>query len=411
MQLHFIIVLGLTFERFKQVSDIVLDQQRTTQNAHDLVDGPADLKVVFDDSDEAIGDNGNVYLYAYSILGLSPEGFDSQVLFNPFEKEFDLPPVLVKECDVLGRKIEVVRIVRERSLKVERIVNDTSDGKGLVLLVPFSNKADGLIPQDVILPVKQVFSCFDTIVWMELLTYDEEGSRLLNGEEPGEVKVASIKHIAGQLFVCKPVHRVNIVDFCISNPVEYRYLRDDIDLGVNPDARFSTSELCPAEYRHTEVDGRGINSIEPPMQFKLLRNASMLCLRNHIEGKLFVDTIVSESVGLRQHLTVDWKPAESEKEGFVTMRNCDICEFPETSTTKQLTKHQNLQVTPMRERPTAGMIVVLDCKPFEESFGKKPRDLSENILPLMHLYSIFELGAKVCISKVRQDFQKVKLCA
>ena len=50
MQLHFIIVLGLTFERFKQVSDIVLDQQRTTQNAHDLVDGPADLKVVFDDS-------------------------------------------------------------------------------------------------------------------------------------------------------------------------------------------------------------------------------------------------------------------------------------------------------------------------------------------------------------------------
>ncbi len=86
MQLHFIIVLVLTFERFKQVSDIVLDQQRATQNAHDLVDRPADLKVVFDDSDEAISDNGNMYLYADSILGLAPESFDSQVLFNPFEK-------------------------------------------------------------------------------------------------------------------------------------------------------------------------------------------------------------------------------------------------------------------------------------------------------------------------------------
>ena len=150
MQLHFIIVLGLAFERFKQVSDIVLDQQRTTQNAHDLVDGSADLKVVFDDSNEAIGDDGNVYLYADSILGLPPEGFDAQVLFNPLEKEFDLPPVLVKECNVLGRKIEVVRIVRERSLKVGRIVNDTSDGKGIVLLVPFSSKAYGLIPQDII---------------------------------------------------------------------------------------------------------------------------------------------------------------------------------------------------------------------------------------------------------------------
>lgn len=86
MQLHFIIVLVLTFERFKQVSDIVLDQQRATQNADDLVDRPADLKVVFDDSDEAIGDNGNMYWYADSILGLAPKSFDSQVLFNPFEK-------------------------------------------------------------------------------------------------------------------------------------------------------------------------------------------------------------------------------------------------------------------------------------------------------------------------------------
>ena len=86
MQLHFIIVISLTFERFKQVSDIVLDQQRTTQNAHDLVDRPSDLKVVFDDSDDAVGDDGNVYLYSDSILGLTPEGFDAQVLFNPFEQ-------------------------------------------------------------------------------------------------------------------------------------------------------------------------------------------------------------------------------------------------------------------------------------------------------------------------------------
>ena len=411
MQLHFIIVLILTFERFKQVSDIVLDQQRATQNAHDLVDRPADLKVVFDDSDEAISDNGNMYLYADSILGLAPESFDSQVLFNPFEKEFDLPPVLVKECDVLGRKIEVVRIVSERSLEVGCIVNDTPDGQGIVLPVPLAGKTDGLVSQDVVIAVKQVFSSLDNIVRIELFPYDEEGSRQLNGEEPFEVKVASIKYIAGQWFICKPVHRVDIMDFCIGNPVEHWYLCDDIDLGVNPNARFGLSELRPVEHGHAEVNGRGIDSIEPPMQFKLLRDAFTLCQRNHIEGKLFIDTIVSESVGFRQHLTVDWKPAESEKEGLITMRNSNIREFPETPTTKQLTKHQNLKVAPMRERPTAGMIVVLDCKPFEESFGKKPRDLSENILPLMHLCSIFELGAKVCISKVRQDFQEVKLCA
>ena len=411
MQLHFIIVLGLAFERFKQVSDIVFDQQRTTQNAHDLIDGPADLKVVFDDSDEAIGDDGNVYLYSDSILGLTPEGFDAQVLFNPLEKEFDLPPVLVKECDVLGCKVEVVRIVRERSLKVGRIVNNTSDGKGIVLLVPFSSKSDGLIPQDVILPVKQVFSSFDNKVRMELLPYDEEGARLFNGKESGEVKVASIKHITGKRLIGEPVHRVNIVDFCISNPVEYGYLCDDIDLGVNPDARFGTSELCPAEYRHTEVDGCGIDGIESSVQLKLLRNASALCQRNHIEGKLFIDTIVSESVGLRQHLTVDWKPAESEKEGLVTMRNRDICEFPEAPTAEQLAKHQNLQMAPMRERPAASVIVVLCNEAPKLPLRKEQGYLCENVLPDMHICTDFDLAAKVAISKVGQDFQMVKLCA
>lgn len=411
MQLHFIIVLGLTFERFKQVSDIVLDQQRTTQNAHDLIDGPSDLQVVLDDSDEAIGDNGNVYLYADSILRLSPKGFNAQVLFNPFEKEFDLPPVLVEECNILGRKIEVVRIVRERSLKVGRIVNDASNGNGIVLLVPFSGKANGLISQNVVLPVKQVFSCFDNIVWMELLTYDKEGSRLFNGKEPGKVKVASIKHITGKRLIGEPVHRVNIVDFCISNPVEYGYLGDDIDLGVDPDARFGTSELCPAEHRHTEVDGCGIDGIESSVQLKLLCNASALCQRNHIEGKLFIDTIVSERIGLRQHLPVDWKPAESEKEGLVTMRNSDICEFPEASTAEQLTEHQSQQVAPMRERPAAGMIVVLCNETSKLPLRKEQGYLCENVLPDMHICADFDLAAKVAISKVGQVFQKVKPCA
>ena len=411
MQLHFIIVLGLAFERFKQVSDIVFDQQRTTQNAHDLVDRPSDLKVVFDDSDDAVGDDGNVYLYSDRILGLTPEGFDAQVLFNPFEKEFDLPPVLVKECDVLGRKIEVVRIVRERSLKVGRIVNNTSDGNGIVLLVPISSKADGLIPQDIIFSVKQVFSCFDNIVRMELLTYDEEGTRLFNGKEPGKVKVASIKHITGKRLIGEPVHRVDVVDFCISNSVEYGNLCDNIDLGVNPDARFGASELCPAEHRHTEVDGCGIDGIESSVQLKLLCDASALCQRNHIEGKLFIDTIVSESVGLRQHLTVDWKSAESEKEGLITMRNSDICEFPETPTTKQLTEHQSQQVAPMRERPAASVIVVLCNETSKLPLRKEQSYLCENVLPDMHICADFDLAAKVAISKVGQVFQKVKPCA
>lgn len=36
---------------------------------------------------------------------------------------------------------------------------------------------------------------------------------------------------------------------------------------------------------------------------------------------------------------------------------------------------------------------------------------SASALTIVNCAYIFELGAKVCISKVRQDFQEVKLCA
>lgn len=85
MQLHFIIIFVLTFEWFKQTSGIFLDQQGTALYAHDFVDGPTKLKVMFDDSDETIVDNGILYIYADCIFGLAPKGFDAQVLFNPFE--------------------------------------------------------------------------------------------------------------------------------------------------------------------------------------------------------------------------------------------------------------------------------------------------------------------------------------
>ena len=411
MQLSFVIIPSLIFERLQQVSDVVLDQQRAAQDAHDFDDGTSQLEVVFNDSDEAIGDDGNMYLYAYGILRSSPEGLDAEVLLDPFKEQLHLPAILVQHGNILCGKVEVVRVVCEGPMQLRSVINDAPEREGIILLVPLSRETDRLVTKDVVRAFREVIPFLDFIIGMKLLTYDEERPRLMDGEEPCEVKVASVKHIAGQWLIGKPVHSVDIVQSGGSDPVEYGNLCNDVNLCVNLDAGLGSSELRPAEYGQAKVNGRGVHGIEPAVQLKRLCDALALCNGDHVKGKLLKDAIVPEVVGPGQHLPVDGLVAEAEKECFSTMGERDICKLPEASTSQELGEHQNQQMAPMTQSPASGMVVVLYGQALEMTLREESCYLSEYILTYMHNGVYFDSAAKVAISKVRHDFQKIKRCA
>ena len=406
-----IVWLLLIFRRDEKLLDVILGEQGTTQDAHNLHDRTPKFEVVLDDGNETVGDNGDVDLYSDGILGISPKFLDLEVLLNPLEEQFDLPSVLVKESDVLGWKVEVVRIICECPMKVLCIEYNASDGKGIVLPVPLAGESDCLVSQDVVLSFKQVFSCFGNIVRTELFPYDEECSRLLNGEEPGEVKVASVKHIAGETLVCDPVHRIDIVHVGIGDSVEHRNLRDNIHLSVDLDARLRASEFRPKKERHAEVNGSGVHSIEPAVQFKLFRNASGLGNGHHMEGKLLKDAIVPEVISLRKRTLVNGCLPESEVKRLLSMSCCYICEFSQPSATHKLSEHKDKQLAPMRRNPISGPVAGLRHKAFEIPLWQEAGDLSKNVLSMMHICPKFDLGTKVRISKVRQGSENLLCCA
>ena len=366
---------------------------------------------MLNDGNEAVGDDGHMYLYADSIFGFSPETLDLEVLLDPFEKQLHLPPVFIEQGDVLCTEEEVVCVVDEASMKLWRIIDNSSDSTGVFLLILLLGEADGLVFEYIVCSVENTLAIDDLICWFALLPNNKECSKHIDSIESGEVKVAPVKHIARQRFVCEPVHRVNIVHLGIGDSVEDWNLRDDINLGMDPDARLCTPELCPSEYGHAEINSRRVNGIESSMQFELLRDASGLGNRHHVESELLKDTMVSESVGLGQHLSVDGLVAKAEVFGLLTMCDCNICEFPQASATYELAKHQNQQMVPVGHRPAFGSVVVLGEYSPELPLREELYHLCKNEYPRMHICSDFESDAKVSISKPGQGIAGLKRCA
>ena len=399
------------FERVEQVLDAVHGERRLAKDTHDFEDGPANLEVVLNNGNEAVGDDSNVYLYADCIFGFSPETLDLEVLLDPFEKQLHLPPVFIEQGDVLRTEVEVVRIVDEASMKLWCIIDNSSDNTGILFLILLLGEANGLVFEYIVCSVENALAIDNLIYRLALLPDDKESSEYINPIESGKVEVASVKHIARQRLVCEPVHRVDIMHLGIGDSVENRNLCDDINLSMDSDARLCASELCPSEYGHAEINSRRVDGIESSMQLELLRDASGLGNRHHVESELLKDTMVSERVGLRQHLSVDGMVAKAKVFGLLTMCGCNICEFHQASASNELAKHQNQQMVPVRHRPAFGSVVVLGKYSPELPLREELYYLCKNEYPRMHICSDFESDAKVSISKPGQGIAGLKRCA
>ena len=197
-----IIGVLLILRRDEEFQNVILGEQGTAQDSHDLHDWTSKFEIVLNDSDKTVCDDGNMNLDTHGIVTFSPERLDPEVLLDPFEKQLDLPPVFIKESDVLGSKIEVVSVVSERAVQVRSIVDDTPDLAWILLLVLLLREDNGLVTQDIVRSVKDVFSVNNLIVRAFLLTNDKEGSGYGNLIKSGEVKVASVKDIACQRLIC-----------------------------------------------------------------------------------------------------------------------------------------------------------------------------------------------------------------
>jgi len=327
------------------------------------------------------------------------------------KKQFDLPSVAVKKGNFFCFEVEVVGVVGEGSSKVRGIEYDAPERNRIVFTVSLACEPNRLVPQDIVISFKHVFTFRYFIIRMGLLPYDEESSSLLNCVESGEIKVSPVKYIAGVPFVYEPVHGLGVMHICIADSVKDRYFRGNINLSMNLDARLCAPELCPSIDRHAQVDGSGINGIEPSVEFKLFGDTFGLDNRHNVKGKLLKDSRVSEAVCFGKNAPVDGNLSKSQVKRSFGMGNSNICEFSKTMAAYELAVHNDQHMTPVGWCHPGCPVFVFYYQSFEVTFREKLHNLCENIFANVHACSNLYLNTKEQNSKGRQGYERLAYCA
>ena len=111
---------------------------------------------MLNNGNKAVSDDGDMNLYPDSIFGFAPKCFDAKVLLNPFEEQFHLPAVAVKQSDVLGREVEIVGVVNKRPSEVRRVIDNSSEVGRIVSSVSLASETDSLVEQNVVFSVDRL---------------------------------------------------------------------------------------------------------------------------------------------------------------------------------------------------------------------------------------------------------------
>ena len=395
----------------EQPLDAVLGEQGTAQNAHHLIDVALQLEVVFNDSHEAVGDDSGINLDSDSILCVSPEGLHPQVLLYPFEKQLDLPSVFIKEGDVGGFQVEVVRVVDEGALQLRGVVDNPADDRRIVSCVMLAIEPDGLVSQHVLL-VNHILTLYYLICRLAFLTDDKERVYLLNVEKPCQVPIASVEDIAGQRLIRDFIHCIDIVHIGIGDGEEGRDVRNDVYLGVQLDAGLRTAESRPVKELHAQVYCRGVEGIESPVELELSPDTLVLGNTHHIESELLEHMIVTVHADTGKGTATDRLTAHPKVVRLGGMRRRDVRQFTHSTATCQLSEYESQQVRPRLGLPVLCYVGVLLHDPLELALRKKRHYLTEYVFACVHRDLYFNAGLgmapKIRIFKSPTKFSRRK---
>ena len=200
------------------------------------------------------------YLSSHGVLGCAEKCFDAQVLFDPLEKQFDLPAAFVNSSDGLCWQIEVI-CQEDQALSSLGIKEaDTSEFFRVVSFTFVSAQPNGLIAAQ----TAGLIDCTRLTQAKSHIAFcpdDKVGVRAFDSKESGKVQVSTVENIDASCFKKHPIHEVNVMNRSVCNMHEDRYRTSQINLSVELNRSFGFAEMSPRKHRQTQINRGGVDGI------------------------------------------------------------------------------------------------------------------------------------------------------
>ena len=342
------------------------------------------MQTLFENRYQQINRDRNPDLGAHGVETRAVESFDAQMLFEPFEEQFDLPATVIKLCDGQRRLGEVVGQKDQRPTRDRIAKADPAQGVGIIAAGVKVFEHDGLIEAQacaLVHPVRVTPSASKPF----LGTRDKEGSALVQTMQPGKVQIAAIDDVERAGFVNQLIEDVHIVNPAGCDDHDGGIMAAQGKDGMQFEAGGVSAEFGPGKERQTQFDGGGIQRVGGGLQFgpQTLVGIELGRLPDQHLGKIGEDAPVAFFVGIGQgaagsrfaDATVIQLGAQRAQTGF---------DVAQTLAPRQLSKSHDQKLFVSRERADAPIATIASDTLVELVFGQAVQQLGKDSATFVH---------------------------
>ena len=342
------------------------------------------METLFEDGDEQINGDGAPDLDAHGIGACAVEGFDAQMLFDPFEEQFDLPAAPVKLRDGQCGHDEVVGQEDQRPACFRIAIADAAQRGGIIRLGMVARQEHGLVKAQaggfvhragVAAGEAEVFLCAS----------DEESGTQMQAMPACEVEIAAIHDVERAGLPDDLVEDIDIVDTAGRDNDDGRKVALEREQGVQFDGGFVAAEPGPRKQREAQVNGGGIQRVGGGLEIGEERIPGVKGggLRDEYLGEVSEDAPVALFVGIGKRAAggglaetgVIEFGAEGGEAGF---------DVAETFPPGELGEGEDEELFVSGEFADAEVAVVTGDTLVEFVFGKEIQELGEDGATFVH---------------------------